>query len=444
MRKNQTVLTIVLLLVVFAIGFYASTVKTEAATYITNTYEYSFSEIVNDVNNIEAYLANAMISKDPNHAAETLSKIWNYSNMALVYFGNIPFDSSSENQTIKFLNQVSDYSYTLSRKSINGEELTEKDFENLDMLHKYSLDLCNTINQISKELYSGEISWGDLSDKDKFSFIKKEEVSVFTNIQSNFDDYEGLIYDGAYSNYQEKTDKLGLVGEEIDEKQAKNRVEEILGKEEINEIKSHGLSMGGDIESYMFSVDVKEKYTDVEISISKKGGFIVEMIRNRDVKEHKLSDEEAVKKGSEFLDKQGFVNMIQTYYLIQDNVITINYAYEENGIVMYPDLIKVKVALDNGEILGVETKGYLNSHTNRNLPKEVITIEEARTSLNPNLEIISERKAVIPKDDKSEKYCYEFIGRVKEREFLVYINVENGREEEILIILETEGGTLTI
>ena len=194
----------------------------------------------------------------------------------------------------------------------------------------------------------------------------------------------------------------------------------------------------------VWKTDVKEKYTDVEISISKKGGFIVEMIRNRDVKEHKLSDEDAVKKGSEFLDKQGFVNMIQTYYLIQDNVITINYAYEENGIVMYPDLIKVKVALDNGEILGVETKGYLNSHTNRNLPKEVITIEEARTSLNPNLEIISERKAVIPKDDKSEKYCYEFIGRVEEREFLVYINVENSREEEILIILETEGGTLTI
>ena len=114
MRKNQTVLTIVLLLVVFAIGFYASTVKTEAATYITNTYEYSFSEIVNDVNNIEAYLTKAMISKDPNHAAETLSKIWNYSNMALVYFG---FDFNKSVSSIEELKN--------KYEAVNYEEVKE-------------------------------------------------------------------------------------------------------------------------------------------------------------------------------------------------------------------------------------------------------------------------------------------------------------------------------
>ena len=425
-------------------GFYASSIKTEAKTYVTNTYDYSFSEIVNDVNNIEAYLAKAMISKSPDHAAETLTKVWNYSNMALIYFGNIPFDSSSENQTTKFLNQVSDYSYTLSRKSIKGEELTEEDFKNLDMLHKYSVDLCNTINQLSKELNSGTISWKDLDDKERFSFTSEEKVDMFANIQSNFDDYEGLIYDGAYSNYQEKTDKLGLTGEEIDENTAKEKVKSFFGKEEINEIKSNGIATGGDIESYSFSVDLKDKYTDAEISISKKGGWIVEMIRSRDVVESKLSNEEAVQKGIEFLKNHGFDNMVETYYLIQDNMITVNYAYEENGIIMYPDLIKVKLALDNGEVLGFEAKGYLNSHTQRNLPVEKITIEEARASLNPNLQILSEKKAVIPKDDKTEKYCYEFKGIVENRNFLVYINVETGEEEEILVILETEGGTLTI
>ena len=425
-------------------GFYASSIKTEAKTYVTNTYEYSFSEIVNDVNNIEAYLAKAMISKSPNHAAETLTKVWNYSNMTLIYFGNIPFDFSSENQTTKFLNQVSDYAYTLSRKSIKGEELTEEDFKNLDMLHKYSVDLCNTINQLSKELGSGTISWNDLEDKERFSFTSEEKVNMFANIQSNFDDYEGLIYDGAYSNYQEKTDKLGLTGEEIDENTAKEKVKNFFGKEEINEIKSNGTITGGDIESYSFSVDLKDKYTDAEISISKKGGWIVEMIRSRDVVESKLSNEEAVQKGIEFLNNHGFDNMVETYYLIQDNMITVNYAYEENGIIMYPDLIKVKLALDNGEILGFEAKGYLNSHTQRNLPVEKITIEEARASLNSNLQILSEKKSVIPKDDKTEKYCYEFKGVVENRNFLVYINVETGEEEEILVILETEGGTLTI
>lgn len=418
--------------------------KSDAKTYITNSYDYSFSEIVNDVNNIESYLAKAMISKSSNHAAETLTKIWNYSNMALIYFGNIPFENSGKNQTVKFLNQVSDYSYTLSRKSIQNEELNQEDFKNLDMLHKYSVDLCNTLNQLSAELYSGTISWDDLKDESKFAFTTDDNVNAFLNIESNFDDYEGLIYDGAYSDYREKTDKLGLIGEEIDENVAKEKVTDFFEKNQINEIKSNGISVGGDIESYLFSVDLKEKYYDAEIAISKKGGWIVEMIRNRDVKETKLTNEEASQKGKDFLQKHGFDNMIETYYLVQDNMITVNYAYEENGVVMYPDLIKVKLALDNGEVLGFEAKGYLNSHTQRKLPEEKITIDEARATLNPNLKILSEKKAVIPKDDKTEKYCYEFKGVVENRNFLVYINVETGEEEEILVILETEGGTLTI
>ena len=43
--------------------------------------------------------------------------------------------------------------------------------------------------------------------------------------------------------------------------------------------------------------------------------------------------------------------MKETYYLKQEGMLTINYAYEQDGVIMYPDLIKVKVALDDGRIL---------------------------------------------------------------------------------------------
>ena len=39
--------------------------------------------------------------------------------------------------------------------------------------------------------------------------------------------------------------------------------------------------------------------------------------------------------------------------------------------------------------------------------------------------------------------CYEFKGKVDEREFLVYINAENGKEEDVLVITNTPNGTLT-
>ena len=61
--------------------------------------------------------------------------------------------------------------------------------------------------------------------------------------------------------------------------------------------------------------------------------------------------------------------MQQTYYLKNDGVITINYAYSQNGVIMYPDLIKVKISLDDGQVLGIETTGYLNNHTERDISK---------------------------------------------------------------------------
>ena len=112
---------------------------------------------------------------------------------------------------------------------------------------------------------------------------------------------------------------------------------------------------------------------------------------------------------------------------------------------MYSDLIKVKIALDDGEILGMEATGYLNNHTERDLAETEISIDEAKETLNSNLEILSEGMAVIPLEDENiEVLCYEFKGKVEDKEFLVYINVQTGEEEEILVILETEGGTLTI
>ena len=127
--------------------------------------------------------------------------------------------------------------------------------------------------------------------------------------------------------------------------------------------------------------------------------------------------------------------------MVFDNV---NYAYNDGGIIVYPDLIKVKIALDNGEVLGVETSGYLNAHKQRNNLEIVISIEDAKAKLNENLNILSEGMAIIPTEWKTEILCYEFKGKVEEKDFLVYINARTGKEEDILVILDTPNGTLTM
>jgi germination protein YpeB len=136
--------------------------------------------------------------------------------------------------------------------------------------------------------------------------------------------------------------------------------------------------------------------------------------------------------------------MEDTYYLTQDNVATINYAYRQNGVTVYPDLIKLKVALDNGEIVGIETKTYLSNHTERKIPTPKITAEEAKKKINTKLQVHGSGLAIIPTTYKKELFCYEFKGKMNNNDFIVYINAETGEEEDILMIVNTPNGVLTM
>lgn len=445
--KNKIFSIVIILLVAIAgtIGYYAYDTNRNYNNLQKNNYNESFGNLVNYMNSVESLLAKAMISKSAEHSAETLTEVWRDSNLALVYLTGIPMNTEELSQTAKFLNQVSDYSYSLSRKNIKNEELSDEDFDNLKSLHQYSVQLEGTLNQLSEELYAGTLNWKELTKNNSLEYAQAvDNVSVFSNIDSNLSEYEGLIYDGAYSEHVNKAEKVGLVGDDISEQEANQKVRDFFGEDKIESIELNQFLQNADIPCYDFSVKLKNQENKANIEIAQKGGWVIEMQNNREVSEEKLSQEEANEIGKRFLTQKGFENMKETYFTKLGNVVTVNYAFEYDEIVVYPDLIKVKIALDNGEILGIETDGYLNSHTSREFNEVKLTIDEARESLNGDLEILDEGMAIIPTEWKTELLCYEFKGKVEDREFLVYINAETGAEEDILVILDTPGGTLTV
>lgn len=417
-----------------------------------NSYNMAFCELVDYVQNVEIYLSKALVSNSAEHGAETLTRVWREANLAQSYLARLPISSNELENTQKFLNQVSDYTYSLSSKNIQSEKLTQEDLENLAQLHTYSQELANILEQLSVDLNAGRINWSDLTEEK--SSIFTQEVSnlskdSFGSVEENFHEYAGLIYDGAYSEHITTQEKVGLTGEDISKEEAEDVVLEYLQNEDIREIQYNGFAENANIPAYEFYAKINKngKEENINLSISKKGGHIIFANLDREIGAEILSQEDAEEIGRKFLEDRGITQMKSTYYTKQSGIVTINYAYyqELDGqqVVMYPDLIKVKVALDNGEVLGMESTGYLNSHHERDLAEIKITKEEAKKNINPNLEILSEGLAVIPTEWKTEIFCYEFRGKVQDREFLVYINVETGKEEDILIILNTENGVLT-
>ncbi len=449
MKKNYVYGIMILLIIVsIVLGYFLYKEKQEHTTATHNQYNLALYELVDYVQNVENYLAKAMITSTAEHGAETLSKVWREANLAQVYLAQLPVSSTELSNTAKFLNQVSEYSYSLSRKNIYNEELSQEDLDNLKQLHDYSRELKNTLDQLSTDMNEGRISWDELTKDTEIAFAQQVDnlsAATFSNLDENFGEYAGLIYDGAFSEHMESTEKKGLTGEEIDEEKAKQIAKDFIGEDRIIELNSNGLIENGNIQVFDFNANLKDgdDNNPLTISISKIGGHIVNMNYNRQIDVEAISQEEANNVGKEFLKSRGIENMKETYYLKEEGIVTINYAYEQDGVVVYPDLIKLKIALDNGEVLGIETSGYLNNHTTRDTSKVKISKEEAKANLNKNLEITSEGLAIIPTEWKTEILCYEFKGKVDDTDFLVYINAETGREENILVIIDTPNGILT-
>ena len=180
-----------------------------------NSYNMAFYELVDYVQNVETYLAKSLISSTSEHGAETLTHVWREASLAQAYLAQLPIESQELENTEKFLNQVSDYSYSLSRKNIYNEQLSDDDLKNLKDLHSYSVELENTLNQLSDDINSGRIKWNELNQKGTVAFSQQVSTTSkdgFSNLEENFHEYSGLIYDGAFSEHMTRGEKKGLTG----------------------------------------------------------------------------------------------------------------------------------------------------------------------------------------------------------------------------------------
>ena len=108
--------------------------------------------------------------------------------------------------------------------------------------------------------------------------------------------------------------------------------------------------------------------------------------------------------------------------------------YTQNGVAVYPDMVKVKVCEERGIVTGVEALPYVLNHTQRSIESPSITKAQAEAKLGGMLEVESSRLAIIPKNGK-ETLAYEFCGSYGGRKYYVYLSAENGTEVDVFTVV---------
>lgn len=412
---------------------------------IENSYNRAFSELVDYIDNIDIKLTKAQLAHTPAQLASIASDIFSEAAEAKSCLGQLPTSQIQLDNTSKFLSQVGDYTYVLSQSMINGEEISQEEYNTLSDLNDFAAKLKQSLAKIQTDIYSGNIRLSKMTALvDSGTALADGEgiLESMENVEKAFDEYPSLIYDGPFSEHIENRTPVMLENaSEISEQDALNRAKEFLGEKGRN-LRASGTTENTQIPAYNFSA--ANGTAQISISITKKGGHVLYYLDNTSVKAAELDIAQATQKALAFLESRGIYSMTTSYFEKSNNVATINFAYVQDNVKCYSDLIKVRVALDNGSIVGFESKGYLMSHSERALNAPALNEEQARASISPNLEVEMTGLALIPKDSLEEVLCYEFKGNHNGKNFIIYINADNGREENILLLLESEEGILTI
>ncbi len=348
-------------------------------------------------------------------------------------------ENTETEEIFKFLSQVGDYTVALSQGDGKLLSISAEDKESLQALYEYSSALSKELTAILEDYDDGSVTFGDtLStiDLDE-SQLPESFSSRMESTKQTVTDYPTLLYDGPFSDsILTKESRLLKSESEITKDEAKKIAAEIMG-ENVGSLREDE-DVNSAIELYCFSVG------NLSVSITKRGGYVCNLTSEAYAGEVTISPEEAVERGKRYLDKIGYDDMTDSYYSVYDGICTVNYAYEDDDIIHYSDLIKVSISLETGEAVALDAQGYLMNHYDRNLPEINLEEKDSEDIISDSLSILSSRLALIPLETGKEALCYEYHCKDKDsNEVLIYVNCETGKEQDIMLLLYQDGGILT-
>ena len=433
-RKTILLTTVVLILALFGFSQYTRARSLEYRR--VNEYNRIFSELTEYVDDLEITLLKGQVVSTSDRMVKLSTDLYGQASAAKANLSLLPIEGEQMEKTSEFLSQVGEYALSLSDKMLRGEELSSEEIKTMQELSVYAGKLRTGLDALLLEIMEGKRSYSE-KRADASLLSENGETSISNQLlvlEEEFHDYPSLIYDGPFSQHLELKESPLLKGKkEITEDMAKKYAVKFTGEKDVTVTE-----INGKLPSYI----VKGNNTTAEFT--KSGGFLLMLLKDRIADEEKLSEEDVRKKAELFLRDNGFNNMRESYFEKRDGSIVINYACCQDDYIVYPDLVKIKIALDDGEVIGFESRGYVMNHTSREISEPRITKEQALKNINKNLEIDGVSMAIIPLENGSEACCWQIKGKVSDKHFLMFVNTQTGYTEDVQILLESESGTLAV
>ncbi len=399
----------------------------EADARLNAVVQKAFYETCELTEGVSVNFRKALVAGEPGQLQSLLGEIALQTQGALSNLALLPLGQETVSGTLKFINQAGDFARSLSTRLGNGGGVTAADYEAMERLSETAAAFSVRMGRLLDRYEKGEAVF------DAASAAGDEDLYPITGPAT---DYPTLLYDGPFSDGRTDGAFRALEGlAEVDEARARQALTAFVGGQAAE------VTFTGESEIPVACYEYALRLGDYRLSagVTKAGGEVLYMLCDSAAGEAVLTDGQAADAARAFLLSRGFGEMALSYASRSDGILTANFAAVQDGVVLYPDLVKVQVSLADGTVVGLEAANYLMNHVRRTLALPKLSEADALGRIGGALVPVDARLCVIP-DNDAEALCYEVRATAGADTFLAYIDAETGVERRLMQVVEDEDG----
>lgn len=435
-RKNRTAAAAwIVALAVFAAGLAGGLLtyvwdSGNKKAQLESMYESRVYELSDSLNNMEVGLSKLLISTCDKQNHMTVLDLYRQAEISVSALSALPGMPFTYESAYKFLNQTADWCVGFMNVLSRGGDCSDYK-SSTESLYITARLLSNEVKDYAERISTGQLNL--LKMNSEHPPVERGEHMSHHSVE-----YPELIYDGPFSDNITPRKYHGLGEQTYTAEQAADEVKKLLPELGIGDVTLCGTS-GGDETAYELMAHGRH---DAYLSVTKHGARVLNLEIMRETGKRMLGEQSAKDCAEAIARRFGF-DVKPVWYSEFGDVAYVNLAPVADGAVLYTDLVKVKVALDNGDVLGLESSAYCMNHRSREI-KTTISEQTAAASVSDKLKIESVRPAVIPMSGGSEALCYEVAGEYKGLGYFVYVDAHDGSQLRVLRVVDDGQGKLVV
>ncbi|MBY0122568.1 germination protein YpeB [Bacillus sp. S/N-304-OC-R1] len=399
-----------------------------------NSYQRAFHTLTYKIDLLHDKIGTTLAMNSRKSLSPALADVWRLTSEAHSNVGQLPLTLLPFNKTEEFLANIGDFSYRTAVRDLDKEPLTDKEYENLKKLYSHSEEIQQELRKVQHLVLKNNLRWMDV----EMALASGKEtadntiIDGFKTVEKTVEGYgETDLGPTNVSLQRQENNFKHLKGRQISEDEAVKIASKYSGLKNNLSVNVTENGKGSDYGFYSVALLDQKTKQEASMDITKRGGYPIWFILSRDINNQKISLNEASNRAINFLNENGFKDLDLFESAQYNNTGVFNFVSTQDHIRIYPDSIRIKIALDNGGIVGLSATNYLQHNHKRNIQKPAISLEDARSKINPQLKVMEDRLAVIENDLKEEVLCYEFLGTLGNDTYRIFINADDGHEEMV-------------